>query len=157
MICPHCQCTDNKVIDSRTTKEGKAIRRRRECSKCGHRYTTYEYVEMARMVVKNNGTKEPYDEGKLLAGLYSACKKRPISKAKIQELMEQIENAISKYKSDPPDEIPSMFIGEMVMKGLATLDEVAYMRFASVYQNFKEGSEFITAMDGISSPKQTIQ
>lgn len=155
MICPNCQCTDNKVIDSRTTREGKATRRRRECSSCGHRYTTYEYVEMApRVIVKNDGSKEPYDEGKLLAGLYSACKKRPISKAKIQELMEEIESAISKYKSD---EIPSMFIGERVMKGLAALDEVAYMRFASVYQNFKEVSEFVTAVDGIPSPKETLR
>jgi transcriptional repressor NrdR len=107
-----------------------------------------------RVIVKNDGSKEPYDEGKLLAGLYSACKKRPISKAKIQELMEEIESAISKYKSD---EIPSMFIGERVMKGLAALDEVAYMRFASVYQNFKEVSEFVTAVDGIPSPKETLR
>ena len=151
MKCPFCNFEEDKVVDSRSTKEGKAIRRRRECLKCGKRYTTYEYIEsVPRTVIKNDGTHEAYDMGKLVTGLYTACKKRPVPPSKIQEITEDIENQISNLKSE---EIHSKTIGEFVMKALQEVDEVAYMRFASVCRNFNKVSEFVTEINGLSGSK----
>ncbi len=141
MKCPYCNHEEDKVVDSRTTREGKAIRRRRECLKCTRRYTTYEYIEsVSRIVIKNDGRREPFDMGKLLAGIYTACKKRPVSQNKIQEIVDKVEAQIAQMYSD---EVPSQRIGEFVMRSLQEVDEVAYMRFASVCRNFKEVSEFL--------------
>ncbi len=150
MKCPYCNCEEDKVVDSRTTKEGKAIRRRRECLSCAKRYTTYEYIEtVPRMVLKNDGSTEAYDSGKLMAGLYTACKKRPVTKAKIQEMVDSVENKISELSGEV---IPSRSIGEIVLKTLYSVDQIAYMRYASVYRNFKEVSQFLTQIDEMSRP-----
>jgi len=155
MKCPYCNCEEDKVVDSRTTKEGKAIRRRRECLACDKRYTTYEYIEsVPRVVVKNNGSTEPYDGVKLLTGIYTACKKRPISKGKIQEVVEQVESKISEIKGDT---VSSRTIGEIVLNALYQIDQVAYMRYASVYRNFKEVSEFLTQIDEMSVEPEAKQ
>ena len=147
MKCPFCNFEEDKVVDSRSTKEGKAIRRRRECLKCGKRYTTYEYIEtVPRTVLKKNGVREPFDMGKLVTGLYTACKKRPVPPSQIQEISEDIENKISNLKTE---EIPSRTIGDFVMEALQQVDEVAYMRFASVCRNFNEVSEFLTEINGM--------
>ncbi|MFC1585087.1 transcriptional regulator NrdR [Fibrobacterota bacterium] len=149
MKCPFCNFEEDKVVDSRSTKEGKAIRRRRECLKCGKRYTTYEYIEsVPRTVLKKNGNREPYDMGKLVTGLYTACKKRPVPPNRIQEIGEEIENKISNLKME---EIPSKIIGDYVMEALQKVDEVAYMRFASVCRNFNEVSEFLTEINDMNA------
>jgi transcriptional repressor NrdR len=154
MKCPFCNFEEDKVVDSRTTREGKAIRRRRECLSCAKRFTTYEYVEsIPRTVVKNDGRREPYDMGKLLAGIYTACKKRPVSQETIQDMADTIETQFSKLNNE---EITSKEIGELVMKALQAVDEIAYMRFASVCRNFKEVSEFLNEIyeiNGIENPK----
>jgi transcriptional repressor NrdR len=148
MKCPFCSFEEDKVVDSRSTKEGKAIRRRRECLNCGKRYTTYEHIESVPLtVVKKDGAREAFDMGKLVTGLYTACKKRPVSREKIQEIAEDIESKISSLKTE---EIHSQIIGELVMKALKQVDEVAYMRFASVCRNFSEVSEFLTEIHGMS-------
>jgi transcriptional repressor NrdR len=130
------------VVDSRSSREGKAIRRRRECLSCGQRFTTYEYVETIPLtIVKADGRREPYDRQKILGGLYTACKKRPISTETIEQMVDQIENAIQGMTEG---EINSKVIGELTMKALFPVDEVAYIRFASVYRKFKEIKEFLS-------------
>jgi len=132
---------EDKVIDSRTSGEGVNIRRRRECIKCGRRFTTYEYVESApMMVVKRDGTRKKFDREKIKLGIIKACEKRPISMDKIDGIIEKIEKEIQK-KADK--EVKSTVIGNMVMKELYELDEVAYVRFASVYRRFKDVSYFM--------------
>ena len=149
MKCPFCNFEEDKVVDSRSTKEGKAIRRRRECLKCAKRYTTYEYIEsVPRTVMKKDGSREPYDMGKLVTGLYTACKKRPVPPSQIQQIAEEIENRVSNLKSE---EIQSKLIGEFVMEELQKVDEVAYMRFASVCRNFNEVSEFLTEIKDMNA------
>jgi transcriptional repressor NrdR len=131
---------DDKVIDSRVSGEGNSIRRRRECLDCGKRFTTYEYVEEAPlMVVKRDGTRKRFDREKIKAGLIKACEKRPISMEKIEEIVDEIEREVHR-KSDK--EVKSTVIGKMVMERLSDLDEVAYVRFASVYRRFKDISHF---------------
>jgi transcriptional repressor NrdR len=144
MRCPKCGNQDDKVIDSRASKEGSTIRRRRECLKCNHRFTTYEEIEHEGLViVKRDGRREPFSKEKLLSGVRKACQKRPISPKVIEDLVEKIVDEITdKYES----EVPGMAIGERVMEGLRELDEVAYVRFASVYRNFKEATEFVQAV-----------
>lgn len=140
MRCPFCRNTEDKVIDSRTSGEGMSIRRRRECLKCSKRFTTYEYVENApMMVVKREGSRKKFDREKIKSGIMKACEKRPISMDKIEEVVEEIEREVQK-KADK--EVKSTVIGNMVMDKLYNLDEVAYVRFASVYRRFKDVSSF---------------
>ena len=140
MKCPYCGSTEDKVIDSRMSGEGLSIRRRRECLKCGRRFTTYEYVEnFPLMVVKRDGTRKRFDREKIKTGIIKACEKRPVSMDRIEQIIEEIERKIQK-KADR--EIKSTVIGNMVMEELYTLDEVAYVRFASVYRRFKDVSYF---------------
>lgn len=144
MRCPKCGNQDDKVIDSRASKEGSTIRRRRECLKCENRFTTYEAIEReVLVVVKRDGRREEFSKEKLLSGLKKACQKRPISPEVIEELVEKIVAEITaKYDR----EVPGMAVGERVMEGLRDLDEVAYVRFASVYRRFQEATEFVQAV-----------
>ncbi|HNR70873.1 MAG TPA: transcriptional regulator NrdR [Verrucomicrobiota bacterium] len=141
MRCPKCGCQDDKVIDSRASREGATIRRRRECVACGFRFTTYEEIEQAGlMVIKHDKRREEFSKEKLLSGLKKACQKRPISPKVIEDLVEKIVNEITdKYER----EVPSEVIGKLVMAGLRTIDDVAYVRFASVYRRFQEATDFV--------------
>ena len=141
MKCPYCGSMEDKVIDSRTSGEGVNIRRRRECLKCGRRFTTYEYVESApMMVVKRDGTRKKFDREKIKIGIIKACEKRPVSMDKIDQIIESVGKEIQKKAQK---EVKSTVIGNMVMKELYGLDEVAYVRFASVYRRFKDVSYFM--------------
>lgn len=142
MKCPQCAFEEDKVVDSRTTKEGEAIRRRRECLKCGHRFTTYEYIErVPMMVVKKDGRREEYSREKLLGGLSKACEKRPVSREQIERVIDDVETALfGKFKN----EVKSTEIGNLVVDRLQSLDEVAYVRFASVYRQFKDINQFMS-------------
>ena len=147
MKCPFCAYKEDKVVDSRATSEESAIRRRRECLKCGKRFTTYEYVEeVSLMVVKKDGRHEPFDRKKVLGGIIRACEKRPISIEKMEDIATQIERAIQK-KSDR--QVPANRIGELVMDRLKNLDHVAYVRFASVYRQFKDVEQFMEELKDI--------
>jgi transcriptional repressor NrdR len=141
MRCPKCGCQDDKVIDSRASREGATIRRRRECIGCGHRVTTYEEIERgAVMVVKRDGRREEFSKEKLLSGIKKACQKRPISPKVIEDLVERIVNEVTdKYER----EVPGEAIGKLVMDALRQIDEVAYVRFASVYRRFQEATDFV--------------
>jgi transcriptional repressor NrdR len=145
--CPSCGHEMDKVVDSRSTKDNSAIRRRRECLKCGHRFTTYEYIEHKPvMVVKKDGTRQPYNREKILKGLRRACEKRPISMKTLEKLVDEIERATS---GSVRDEIPSSEIGNLVMEKLAGIDQVAYVRFASVYRDFKDVSQFFDELKNL--------
>jgi len=147
MRCPHCGYQEDKVVDSRATREESAIRRRRECLKCGKRFTTYEYIEeISLMVVKKDGRREPFDRKKILGGIMKACEKRPISMDKMEDIVIQVERAIQK-KTDR--EVASSRIGELVMEKLKQLDDVAYVRFASVYRQFKDVGQFMVELKDI--------
>ncbi len=136
MKCPFCGSVEDKVIDSRTSKEGDAIRRRRECLKCGKRFTSYERVEdIVPMVVKKDGRREPFDRMKILSGLKKACEKRPIGIETLEGITDTIEKELLGLGVK---EVPSTWIGEEVMSSLRELDKVAYVRFASVYRQFKD-------------------
>ena len=135
------------MVDSRATQEESAIRRRRECLKCGKRFTTYEYVEeVSLMVIKKDGRREPFDRKKMISGIIRACEKRPVSMEKMEELTTQVERVIQK-KSDR--EVSSSKIGELIMEKLKLLDDVAYVRFASVYRQFKDVGQFMEELKGI--------
>jgi len=140
--CPQCGFGEDKVVDSRTTKEGEAIRRRRECLKCSFRFTTYEYIERAPlMVVKKDGRREQYSREKLLGGLVKACEKRPVSTEQLEKAVDDIEATLfAKFKN----EVKSPEIGNLVIERLQSLDEVAYVRFASVYRQFKDINQFMS-------------
>ena len=141
MKCPFCAHSENRVIDSRISKDGNAIRRRRECLACEKRFTTYEFVEeVLPVVVKKDGRREVFDRKKILAGIKKACEKRPISTDAIETLVENIEQACQEFQGK---EIPSSLVGEKVMKELQNLDGVAYVRFASVYRQFRDVGEFL--------------
>lgn len=147
MKCPHCGQVEDKVVDSRMGSDSLSIRRRRECLGCGKRFTTYEYIEEAPlMVIKKDGRREMFDRKKILAGITKACEKRPISIEKMKELVDSAERTIIK-KFDR--EVNSKDVGELVMEGLSKLDEVAYVRFASVYRQFKDVSQFMKELHGI--------
>jgi len=149
MRCPYCSHEEDKVVDSRTSKEGRAVRRRRECLNCTRRFTTYEYVEnISLTIIKNDQRREPYERQKLMQGITAACKKRPVSMKKIESIVDKIETNIEKMSKN---EVPSSEIGKMVMAELYSLDEVAYVRFASVYRKFKDISEFISEVKDIES------
>ena len=141
MRCPKCGCQDDKVVDSRAAQDGARIRRRRECIACGVRFTTYEELEHAGwMILKRDGRHEEFSKDKLLSGIKKACQKRPVSPKVMEDLAEKIfETATSKFER----EIPADFIGKMVMDGLREIDEVAYVRFASVYRRFQEATDFV--------------
>jgi transcriptional repressor NrdR len=140
--CPFCQHMDDRVIDSRLSKEGDMIRRRRECTHCLRRFTTYERVEETLpLVIKKDGRRENFDRGKILAGLHKACEKRPVSVETLEKLVDRIEQ---KLQEGGEREIPSRVIGEQIMLELQNLDEVAYVRFASVYRSFKDVNEFMS-------------
>jgi len=140
MRCPECDSVENRVVDTRTTREGRAVRRRRECLSCGARFTTYEYVEARpTQVLKRDGAAEDFDREKLRRSVQVACAKRPVSPAEIEAIVDEIEDTVSRGAGV---EIPSARIGEMVMERLKPLDRVAYVRFASVYRNFQDPDEF---------------
>ncbi|MCX5695688.1 MAG: transcriptional regulator NrdR [Candidatus Omnitrophica bacterium] len=147
MKCPFCGYKEDKVVDSRSTAEESAVRRRRECLKCGKRFTTYEYIEeVSLMVIKKDGRREPFDRKKILAGIIRACEKRPVSMEKMEEIITWVERSIQK-KSDR--EVLSSRIGELVMEKLKLLDDVAYVRFASVYRQFKDVGQFMLELRDI--------
>jgi len=139
--CPYCGKDKDKVIDSRVSGKGKSIRRRRECLKCKRRFTTYEHVEeIPLMVIKKDGRREPFDRNKIIAGVIKACEKRPISIDKLEDMADKIEQHLQKNFEK---EVKTKDIGELVMKKLAELDEIAYVRFASVYRQFKDINQFM--------------
>ncbi len=144
MRCPACGHEEDKVVDSRSTKDNSAIRRRRECMACAHRFTTYEYVEHRPvMVVKKDGRRERYSREKILNGLLRACEKRPVSMETLEKLIDEVEKLVS---SRVRDEIPTVELGNEVMLKLAMIDQVAYVRFASVYRDFKDISQFLSEL-----------
>lgn len=144
MKCPFCGYLEDKVVDSREAKDGDSIRRRRECLDCGRRFTSYERIdEIPYMVVKKDGRREAFDRNKIMAGLLRACEKRPISASQL----ESIANSVEKYVQDSPDrERPTQQIGKLIMRRLKELDKVAYVRFASVYLEFEDVSEFMNEL-----------
>ena len=140
MRCPYCGRLQSRVVDSRQSEDGSSIRRRRECEGCGRRFTTYERIDMVPLiVVKKDQTRETFDVNKLRAGMVKACEKRPVSLSRIDELSRDIERRLTNL---PEAEVTSQKIGEMVMDGLKELDEVAYVRFASVYRQFRDIQTF---------------
>jgi len=151
MKCPFCGCENDKVVDSRESKEGESIRRRRECMKCEKRFTTYERIdEIPYMVVKKDGRREKFERQKVLTGLLKACEKRPISMGKL----EQIVNEVEQYVIDSPErERTVKELGEQIMEGLKHLDKVAYIRFASVYRDFQDVSEFHSELEHLMSAR----
>ncbi len=149
MRCPKCNCQDDKVIDSRASREGATIRRRRECLQCASRFTTYEEIEHeGLMVVKRDDRREQFSREKLQAGLKKACQKRPVSPKVIEDLVERIVDEITGRFDQ---EVPSIEIGERVMEGLRSIDPVAYVRYASVYRRFQEATEFVREVKNLES------
>ena len=152
MKCPFCGNIEDKVIDSRTSKEGDAIRRRRECLKCGKRFTSYERVEdLVPMVVKKDGRREAFDRPKVLKGLEKACEKRPVSVEALEGIVDTIEKKLINLGVK---EIPSTWVGEEVMSSLRDLDKVAYVRFASVYRQFKDINELMNEVKTLFEHKK---
>ncbi len=152
MKCLYCGCEDSKVIDSRSADEGRTIRRRRECVRCGKRFTTYETIEDTPvLVVKANGTRQAFDSGKIKNGIVKACEKRPVSMSDIDVVVDKITKKV--YNS-MEQEISSKAIGEMVMDELKNLDEVAYVRYASVYRSFKDISSFMAELQRMMDGKK---
>lgn len=158
MKCPTCHYKETKVIDSRLSSDGNSIRRRRECLKCEKRYTTYEYIEQVPlMVVKKDGRRQPFDRTKIISGLVKACEKRPVSIDKIEEMTTDIERSLQRQFDR---EVNANVIGEQIMEKLAVVDEVAYVRFASVYRQFRDVNQFMSELKIIldrekSAEKQT--
>ncbi|MBI4851831.1 MAG: transcriptional repressor NrdR [Acidobacteria bacterium] len=148
MKCPYCGSLSDKVIDSRESQEGEVIRRRRECADCTRRFTTYERLEqLPYMVIKKDGRREPFDRNKVLSGLLKACEKRPVSPNKLEELTNEVERFVQESKER---ERPTTKIGELLMRKLKTLDKVAFVRFASVYKDFKDVSEFMNELKSLT-------
>ena len=144
MKCLYCECTESKVLDSRSADDGRTIRRRRECTACGRRFTTYETIEVTPvLVVKNNGTRESFNAEKIRNGVIKSCEKRPVSMSVIDDLVADISKQV--YNS-MESEISTKAIGEMVMERLKKVDEVAYVRYASVYRSFKDLSSFMAEL-----------
>lgn len=156
MRCPKCECVDDKVIDSRSSRDGVAIRRRRECLKCGHRFTTYESIEPAEKlkVAKRDGSSQDFSKEKLRLSLERACYKRPVSGDQLSQLVEKIYGELAtKFGRD---DIPYREIGEKVMSELRLLDKVAYIRYASIYRQFAEPDEFLTEIKKLEKPHDTL-
>ena len=153
MRCLYCNCTESKVIDSRSADDDRTIRRRRECINCGKRFTTYETIEVAPiLVVKANGNRQSFDKDKIKRGIIKACEKRPVPIERIDELVDDIAKQV--YNS-MEQEISSKEIGNMVMEGLKRLDEVAYVRYASVYRSFKDISSFMAELQTMMEKKES--
>ena len=145
MRCPECDAAENRVVDTRASKGGRAVRRRRECTVCATRFTTYEYIEERPLqVLKQSGAVEDFDRGKLVSSVKVACAKRPISASAMETLVDGIEDVLSRQAGV---EVPSVEIGELVMEALSPLDRVAYVRYASVYRNFQDAGEFQEFVD----------
>ncbi len=152
MRCPFCDSADTKVIDSRPTEEGHAIRRRRGCDKCNRRFTTYEKVEETiLMVIKKDGRREAFDRAKILNGIIKACEKRPVTMAQMEDIVAEIEKTIS---NSMEKEIESYDIGELIMNHLKDVDEVAYVRFASVYRQFTDVNTFVKEIEKLLGPQK---
>ncbi len=151
MKCPFCSHLQDKVVDSRESREGEAIRRRRECAECGRRFTTYERIdEVPYMVIKKDGRREKFDRQKVLTGLIKACEKRPIGMPKLSQLVDRVENKVS----DSPDrEISTADVGEFLMESLRELDKIAYVRFASVYRDFQDEEAFFNELKALMRQK----
>jgi len=151
MKCPFCENPDTKVIDSRPTEEGQAVRRRRECDRCNKRFTTYEKIEqMLLMVVKKDGRRETFDRDKILGGIVKACEKRPVPMADIEKVVDEIERGLNNTMEK---EIESKLIGELIMEHLRKIDEVAYVRFASVYRQFTDANTFVAEVEKLLKNK----
>ena len=151
MKCPFCSFEDSKVVDSRPTDEGTSIRRRRECLHCGKRFTTYETVErMPLMLIKRDGTRQAYDRQKLLNGLVKACETRPVSLMQLEQIVDHVEQ---KLFGSLESEVSSKVIGELVMEQLRKVDDVAYVRFASVYRQFKDINTFMEELNTLLKDK----
>jgi transcriptional repressor NrdR len=151
MKCPFCLHEDDKVIDSRASNEGKSVRRRRECLKCKKRFTTYEYIEeVPLMVIKKDGRRESFDRNKIISGILKACEKRPVSVEKVEALVDKVEKELQKSFDK---EVKAPVIGELVMDHLHKLDEVAYVRFASVYRQFKDINQFMKELKDLLSKR----
>ncbi len=149
MRCPQCDATENRVVDTRASRGGRAVRRRRECTVCATRFTTYEYVEERPLqVLKRSGAVEDFHRGKLLSSIKVACAKRPISASDMEMLVDGIEDVLSRQAGV---EVPSVEIGELVMEALSPLDRVAYVRYASVYRNFQDAGEFQEFVDEMTA------
>jgi transcriptional repressor NrdR len=150
--CPFCGADEDRVVDTRSSQEGRAVRRRRECEACGKRFTTYESVELfPRQVVKRDGRREPYDRQKLLLGIVTACTKRPVNIDTIEAAVDRIEQRL---EESGRVEVDSSWLGEQVMNELQEVDEVAYVRFASVYRQFKDVTEFMDELRGLREPEE---
>ncbi len=155
MVCSRCHQADTKVIESRDVADGQSIRRRRECTVCQHRFTTYERIERPQLVViKSGGNRELFNRDKLLAGLYRACEKTPVTSVQLERLVADVEQNL--YACGEP-EVPSAKVGEMVMERLAILDDVAYVRFASVYRRFKDITSFEKELSQIKELKEAAK
>lgn len=152
MRCPFCGHLEDKVVDSRESREGEAIRRRRECLACSRRFTSYERVEeVPILIVKKDGRREPFDRQKLVRGMMAACQKRPVSLSQLEEVATDIQ---ARLLEQPDREIASRSLGDLVMDGLKQLDSVAYVRFASIYRDFKDLPDFVKALEGLmGTPK----
>jgi transcriptional repressor NrdR len=149
MRCPLCNHTESKVVDSRSSDDGDSIRRRRECLSCGYRFTTYERIQETPLLIeKKDGSLEPFDRNKLLRGLYTATAKRNIPPAQIEALIDAVEADVRKHYRD---EVSSKILGDTVLKHLRDLDKVAYIRFASVYKDFKDLDEFMSELNRVSA------
>ncbi len=152
MKCPFCGHTEDKVIDSRSSNEDKSVRRRRECIQCKRRYTTYEYIEeIPLMVIKKDGRREAFDRNKIISGILKACEKREISLDKIEKLVDRVEREL---RESFDKEVKAQDVGELVMENLHKLDEVAYVRFASVYRQFKDINHFMKELRGLLNKKE---
>ena len=151
MKCPFCGFNEDKVIDSRSSNEDKSVRRRRECEKCNRRFTTYEYVEeIPLMVIKKDGRREAFDRNKIISGILKACEKRPVSMEKVEAVVDKVEKELQKSFDK---EVKAQVVGELVMDYLHKLDEVAYVRFASVYRQFKDINHFMKELKDLLSKK----
>ncbi len=155
MKCPYCTKIDNKVIDSRLSKDGRTIRRRRECTECARRFTTYEKLEdVLPMIIKKDGRREPFNREKIIEGIKKACQKRPVSITKIEDFVDSLEVYFQELGKK---EIESKEVGERVINNLKEWDEVAYVRFASVYRQFKDINEFMAELEGILKARREQQ
>lgn len=147
MRCPFCSHLEDKVVDSRESREGEVIRRRRECLKCGKRFTSYERIDqIPHMVVKKDGRRERFDREKVMAGLLKACEKRPVSTKALEAVADRIEAMV---QESPEREMPTQQVGEFLMQSLRDLDKVAFVRFASVYRDFKDVDQFMATLKGL--------
>jgi len=151
--CPFCGHKQDKVVDSRESKEGDVIRRRRECLACERRFTTYERIdEVPYMVIKKDGRREKFDRQKVLAGLLKACEKRPIAMARLAEIVDEVE---ARLIDSPEREVPTTTIGELLMERLRSIDKIAYVRFASVYRDFQDEEAFFNELKNLMRQKRT--